>query len=107
MQKENQTEIKLAPTLAALVGFGVGYNALVDWLERHGYDRGMTSLLVVAGTGITLLAFVPIYGWRIVGGLIAGFGASGAPMIIGSLQRYIKERAHSEKQHRIRAQRHL
>jgi predicted PurR-regulated permease PerM len=91
---------KLRKTLAGLFAFGIAYNALVAWLERRGYNRGITALLVAFGTAVTLVAFFPLLGWRVIEAILAGFVASGSPMIIGSLWRYIAERARVEERDR-------
>lgn len=72
----------------ALVLFGIGYNLLVAWLERRGYSRGMTSLLVVAGVVVTvgMTAVINLAFALITAG---AFIASGVPMIFGSLARYV------------------
>ena len=77
-----------------LVLFGTGYNAFVEWAEEHGYTEGYTSLLVVAGVAATL-AGVAILDFKAA--LLAGamFVASGLPMIIGSIARYVRRRAAS------------
>lgn len=83
-----------ASVILALFLFGVGYNLLVAWLEARGYDRGYMAFIVSAGVGITLA------GWYVLtrdleGGLllVACFAASGLPMILGSVTRYVQRRA--------------
>jgi len=74
-----------------LVLFGIGYNALVAWLERKGYTEGYLSLIVAFGVFVTLcgIAILSIHAALITMG---AFIASGTPMIIGSIIRYIKAR---------------
>jgi membrane protein DedA with SNARE-associated domain len=82
----------------ALVVFGILYDQLVSWMERHSWSRGGTSLLVVCGTLVTLAAGSVVIGIDdalLVPGL---FAASGTPMIVGSLVRYILARAENERQ---------
>ena len=76
--------------------FGLGYNSFVAWLEKMGHDRGYTAFLVVLGVLVTLggLAVVTSVETAIVG--IICFGASGAPMILGSVWRHVRERASEE-----------
>ncbi len=76
----------------ALLLFGLLYNALVAWAERQGYTEGYMSLIVALGVAITL-AGLAVLDWR--AGLLAllCFSASGAPMIAGSIGRYLRRRA--------------
>ncbi|HFC08425.1 MAG TPA: hypothetical protein ENJ54_01020 [Chloroflexi bacterium] len=78
----------------ALLLFGVGFNAFVDWAERHGYTEGYTSLLVVLGVGATLggLAVLDFRGALLA---LLLFIASGLPMVAGSVVRYVRRRAAS------------
>ena len=74
-----------------LVLFGLGFNALTSWAERKGYMEGFTSLFVALGVLLTLAPFAiisPIFTVLI----LAGFVASGLPMIIGSIVRYTQRR---------------
>lgn len=81
----------IAAVYLALLLFGLGYNRLVAWLERSGYSKGMTSLLVVAGVVVTvgMTAVISLAFALITAG---AFIASGTPMIIGSLARYVIRR---------------
>lgn len=76
----------------ALVLFGVGYNALIGYLERRHYIDGFTSLAVALGALITLTG-VAILSWQAALIAMACFTASGLPMIVGSIVRYIRARA--------------
>jgi len=75
----------------ALVIFGILYNNLVMWLENHGYTEGFLSLIVAAGVLGTLFGIAVL---SIQAALIAlgAFVATGTPMIVGSISRYIKAR---------------
>jgi predicted tellurium resistance membrane protein TerC len=97
-------EVKLVLTLSfspwvavgisvGLVIFGIGYNAVVAWVNRHpsGHE-GYTALLVVIGVAITVLATTPLIGIESLLVLIIAFCCSGAPMIAGDVIRYIKAR---------------
>lgn len=75
--------------------FGLGFNRLVEWAQ--GNKVWDVSLSVVIGVSVTLaiptawwlqrdLAF-----WQVTGLLVACFGASGLPMIIGSTRRTVRE----------------
>ena len=77
--------------LLALVLFGIGYNSLVAYLERRGYTEGYTSLLVAFGVFITLCGVATLsIGAAVLS--LAAFAASGMPMIIGSIVRYLQKR---------------
>lgn len=84
-------------TSLALVVFGILYDQLVSWLERKGWSRGGTSLLVVCGTLVTLAAASVVIGIDDVLLMLGLFAASGTPMIVGSLVRYILARAENER----------
>jgi len=84
-------------TSLALVVFGILYDQLVSWLERQGWSRGGTSLLVVCGTLVTLAAASVVIGIDDVLLMLGLFAASGTPMIVGSLVRYILARAENER----------
>jgi lysylphosphatidylglycerol synthetase-like protein (DUF2156 family) len=83
--------------LAVLVLFGVGYNALTQHLERSGQVRGFVSLLVAGGTAVTIMASGLLIGLVPALVVLACFVASGLPMMVGSVQRYVDERAADEK----------
>lgn len=74
-----------------LVLFGMIYNMLIGWAARHGYTEGYLSLVVATGVSITLIAVSLVDLQAALLTLIA-FIASGTPMIIGSMVRYIKAR---------------
>jgi hypothetical protein len=76
----------------ALIIFGIGYNVMVAWLERKHYSEGFESLIVTTGVFATLIgvAILSIEGALLV---LACFIASGLPMIIGSIIRYMTKRA--------------
>jgi hypothetical protein len=80
--------------LAVLMGlflFGIGYNALVAWLERRGYTEGYLSLIVALGVAVTLcgVSILSIHAALIT---LGAFIASGTPMIVGSIVRYLRKR---------------
>lgn len=76
---------------AVLLLFGVGYNLLIAWMERKRYLHGFTAFAVVAGVLVTL-AGVALVNWQAALLVLGAFCASGAPMVIGSIIRYVKER---------------
>jgi hypothetical protein len=79
-----------------LLAFGTLYNALVAWAEREGYTEGYLSLVVAVGVAVTLGGFAIL---SIDAALLAlvCFAASGTPMIIGSIWRYLRRRAEARK----------
>jgi hypothetical protein len=82
--------------LLALLMMGVLYNWLVGYLERTGSARGYVSFLVVAGVLFTLGGSVFTIGLENALLALASFGASGLPMIIGSMMRHAKARQEDE-----------
>lgn len=72
--------------------FGLGYNAFVAWAERRGYTEGYMSLIVACGVLVTL-GGVAILSVPAALTALAAFVASGTPMIIGSIVRYVQRRA--------------
>ncbi|MCD6289997.1 MAG: hypothetical protein J7M34_05785 [Anaerolineae bacterium] len=84
---------RIVAVCAALVTFGIGYNALVEWLNREVPDHGYTSFLVVGGVIVTLTGSAFLIGWQEA--LLVGlcFTASGLPMIAGSVWRSLRQRA--------------
>ena len=79
-----------------LIIFGVGYNALVAWLERQGYDEGYTAFLVVGGVLVTLVA-VALVNWQAAMLVLAAFTLSGTPMIMGGWWRHVRARKHAQE----------
>jgi heme A synthase len=92
--------IVIVSVLGGLLAFGVLYDQFVAWLERTGRDRGITALLVVAGTLATLVGmgildvFIDLNAFLLG---LACFSASGAPMTVGSLWRAAQQRAEDER----------
>jgi divalent metal cation (Fe/Co/Zn/Cd) transporter len=80
--------------LAVILGlalFGIAYNALVAWMERHHYTEGFLSLIVALGVMGTLIGLAFLNAKAALLALLA-FGATGIPMIVGSIVRYIQAR---------------
>ncbi len=94
--------MKFGLTLCGLFVISWGYNALIARLERKGYHDGYVSLFVVGGVAYTLLAGVWLIGLEPTLILLAAFAASGLPMVVGSISRYIRQRAREE--HTLSAQ---
>ena len=81
----------------SLLAFGVVYNLFVAWLGTR--KRGYTALLVAFGSAVTLAGVAAI---NLEAAMItlACFVASGTPMILGDIQRYITAREHAEHEAR-------
>jgi predicted tellurium resistance membrane protein TerC len=87
---------QLSGIFFGLVLLGIGYNLLTAWLERHGYMDGITSLVVALGVALTITPFAVI-SLPVALMIAGGFVASGLPMMIGSISRYIKQRDQARK----------
>lgn len=86
----------ITAVLLGLLLFGIGYNALVAWLERRGYAEGFLSLIVAFGVVVTLAA-VAILSIHAALLTLLAFAASGTPMILGSIVRYLKARDEAKR----------
>jgi len=75
---------------AGLLGFGVFYNRLVAHVNHKHGQHGYTSLLVVLGVFVTLVALSTRIGAINTLKIAAGFVASGLPMILGDTNRYLE-----------------
>lgn len=75
---------------AGLLVFGLIYNAVVSRLEREGLIEGYRGILVVFGTGVTLLASGPFIGWNSFWLVLSFFAASGFFMALGDIVRFLK-----------------
>lgn len=82
--------------LLGLALFGTLYNQLVSHLEKKGYSEGFVSLLVAAGSGVTLLGMA-VLDWQAALLALVCFMASGSPMILGSILRYVQAREQSKQ----------
>jgi hypothetical protein len=83
-------------TLLVELLFGIGYNELVAWWQKHSLIHvsyqvviGVAATLTIAGAGMfaSEMKF-----WQAMVYLVAFFGASGLPMISGSNRRSVKEK---------------
>jgi hypothetical protein len=89
-----EIRLDLGIVLAVFLGlvlFGIGYNALVAWLERRSYTEGYLSLIVALGVFVTLCG-VAILSIQAALLSLGAFIATGTPMILGSIARYLKAR---------------
>jgi len=82
-----------------MMAFGIGYNALIAWLEWRGWLEGFVSLAVAGGVGVTLLlvGFIEARAALLV---LVSFGFTGIPMIIGSIVRYMERREKEQERTR-------
>lgn len=81
----------ISAVFLGLVLFGIGYNALVTWMERKGYTEGFLSLIVAFGVAMTLVG-VSILSIQAALLSLGAFIATGTPMVIGSIVRYLRRR---------------
>lgn len=88
--------VRIGVVYGGLFAVGAAYNALVAWLERHGYDEGYTAILVVIGTLITLTG-VAVLCWEAALLALGAFAASGFWMVVGSWWRYAQARKRSQE----------
>lgn len=74
--------------VGVLVGAGVLYNQLVGWMSRKGFLEPYMALAVVGGVLMTL-GGVAVLDWRAALLAFLCFAASGAPMVFGSMGRFL------------------
>lgn len=82
----------IAVVLGVLTGTGILYNWFVAWLQRKGYDEGYTALLVAVGVMFTLAGASCLVGIQAIIIITWCFVASGTPMILGDVWRYVRSR---------------
>lgn len=82
--------------IMGLLLFGIGYNAFVSYAEKEGYTEGYMSI-VVAGGVLATLGGIAIVSWQAALLCLAGFAASGVPMIIGSMIRFAVQNKNSKQ----------
>lgn len=87
----NYSGANLVAVLAVLFVCGLAYNSLVGYLERKHYTEGFLSLVVALGVLMTIVGVAVLSVEAALLTLMA-FAASGAPMIGGSIARYIIKR---------------
>lgn len=75
-----------------LLILSIGYDRFVGQLEERGQDHGYTAFLVVAGVGYVLAALALVLGLTVALYGLALFAAAGAPMTLGSMRRYQRQR---------------
>lgn len=86
----------VSAVLLGLLLFGIGYNAFVAWLGHRNYTEGFLSLIVATGVFVTLVG-VAVLSIEAALLTLGAFIASGTPMIVGSIVRYIQKRESAKK----------
>lgn len=81
----------LVTAVLGLVLFGIVYNTLVQFTQTKGFLDGYHSLSVVVGVLITL-GVLALISWPSALLALILFAASGTPMIVGSIWRYMQRR---------------
>ncbi len=79
-----------------LLVFGVLYNALYAWLERHGYDEGYLAFIVAGGL-LGISGGLALLDWQWALLTLGACAAAGLPMIIGSWWRHVRRRRASQQ----------
>lgn len=88
----------IGAVLSAAFIYGLAYNAFVAWLNRTGRGEGYTSILVVAGTLVTLAFASILIGLLHTLLVLLVFVATGLPMVLGDLYRYTEARRKAREQ---------
>jgi len=86
----------LVAVAIGMISFGIIYNVIIAWMERHGYNEGYTAFEVVVGVAGTLM-FVALLDWRAALTCLAAFAFSGTPMVLGSWWRHVRARRHAQE----------
>lgn len=82
-------------SLFALLAFGLAYDHISQWCLRQPWGEQKSSFFVAVGTAITVLVMVPVIGLRAAAWVLAGFVASGTPMILGQNVRHARNYRHA------------
>lgn len=89
-------ELVTALVFLVLVLFGIGYNALTEWMERNGRGEGYTAFLVVGGV-LATTGGVAILDPNAALKMLICFAGSGTPMLVGSVMRYVRAREQHQR----------
>lgn len=82
----------LLAIIAALIIFGIFFDRIVGRIEDDDPDHGYTAIWVVIGVLVTVAASAFLVGWWNALLVLLAFAASGAPMILGSIRRHLRNR---------------
>lgn len=82
--------------LLGLILFGIVYNLAVDFLASRRYSEGFMSILVALGVFCTLVG-ISFISWPMAMIALLCFAASGLPMMVGSIARYVRKRAKEQE----------
>lgn len=99
----------LAVLYMGLLLFGCGFNRLVGTADRKGWLEGFTWFAVIIGVGVTVLAVTLatwgkcFTGWQFGLMTLGAFTASGAPMAVGAVARYVGSREEDKRSMRAEA----
>lgn len=104
---ELSRETWLVLALVGLALFGVLFNRKVMELEEETPDHGYTAFLVAGGVLVTVAVLTPFIGLAAALILLAGFAASGVPMMAGSVGRYLRRMQAERAALRAEAQRSM
>lgn len=88
--------VSIMAVFLGLLLFGILYNLLVEYLISKRYAEGFMSLVVACGVMMTL-AGVAILSLPAALLVLFAFFASGLPMIVGSITRYMRLREKFQK----------
>ena len=82
----------IAATAAFLFIFGLGFNQLINYLHRRGWNDGFTWLEVVIGDTVVVLAAGFTLGWGAALLMFIYFAAAGFWMAAGDIWRHVRAR---------------
>ena len=87
---------RILAVFGMLLAFGAFYDRFVASLTRKGYAEGFMGLIVALGVFVTLsgLSILSINAALLA---LGAFAASGTPMIVGSIVRYVQRREAARK----------
>lgn len=88
--------LRILMTYIILTLFGLTYNTVVSWLDRHGYLEGYSSLAVVGGV-MGVLAGLALIDWQFTLLALGAFACAGTPMVLGSIWRYASRRREAQE----------
>lgn len=97
----NGTTFGILSVLIGLFVFGTAFNWFISRAHARKLTEGYTALLVVFGTLVTIggIHMLSLF-WQAPPALLAiiAFAASGTPMVIGDIARYLQMRERERKE---------